>query len=769
FVSYSHADEKEVYPEIRWLQEQGSGVWFDEGISGATRWRDAIASRLGACRLMVFYVSENSVASQVCREELEFALDRGTPILAVHLEPTELPDGVRLAIANRQALMREQLEPEDYARKLLTAISTHLGRPAPDAPLGGTPWKKKRRLSMGAALALVALTAVLTLLATRTVLAPAGEDAAAARPANAEVVRFSIPLADAGNVRFGDCTNTREPLMKGRYPNRALAFSNDGSMLVFSARDLEVDTQRLFIRRLDSGQISPLPGSEGGYAVLSSPDDQSILTFDGQYARILPVSGGEVEIVGSASSFGCVPFSWTWADASTIYVAGGGRLVRLGRAGTETREIATADPRDGYGEFSGLHALPGGQTLLLHRLPYDRNPANAAVFAFDVETGVSERLITDAMHPLYLARTGHLLFMRRGDLMAAAFDRETVRLLGEPFVAQPGIMQAIGTTNFGYETGIAQLALSADGHLAYVAGGVRPRDVGPLLKVGPDGVAQPIDGVGERSFGSVRVSPDGSRILFRETMSGGTGSKVRIYDVAREVTRDIETSLYSHGWVSWSADGRQIAFDARDESGTFNIYTLRIDGDNEPRRRVSSTSDAFIADWAPDGSLVFLQNGDIWRSPADGEAQPLFASDAVERYARVSPDGRWIAYARSGSQTRQVYVRPFPGPGTATLVSDDGFAPSWSPDGSRLHYLTRGQAMMVVDIDEGSPSRARKMMDWPYGNFAPQDKTDVHPDGSFIVPFVEPEFEDYRTERIEVVLNFATLLEQRSAEASAGD
>ena len=33
FVSYSHEDGDLVYAEIRWLQDQGCNVWWDEGIS----------------------------------------------------------------------------------------------------------------------------------------------------------------------------------------------------------------------------------------------------------------------------------------------------------------------------------------------------------------------------------------------------------------------------------------------------------------------------------------------------------------------------------------------------------------------------------------------------------------------------------------------------------------------------------------------------------------------------------------------------------------
>jgi len=32
FVCYAHDDQGVVYPEIRWLHEQGINLWYDEGI-----------------------------------------------------------------------------------------------------------------------------------------------------------------------------------------------------------------------------------------------------------------------------------------------------------------------------------------------------------------------------------------------------------------------------------------------------------------------------------------------------------------------------------------------------------------------------------------------------------------------------------------------------------------------------------------------------------------------------------------------------------------
>src|ERR671918_700482 len=43
-----------------------------------------------------------------------------------------------------------------------------------------------------------------------------------------------------------------------------------------------------------------------------------------------------------------------------------------------------------------------------------------------------------------------------------------------------------------------------------------------------------------------------------------------------------------------------------------------------------------------------------------------------------SPDGRWVAYVSDESGRSEVYVRPFPGPGTRTPISiDGGTAPLW--------------------------------------------------------------------------------------------
>ena len=92
FISYSHHDTSVVFAEIRWLQDNGMNVWFDTaGIHPGNEWSDDIAKHIEGCARFIYFITPNSVASENCRRELNFAIAEGRPILSVHLEKTEVP------------------------------------------------------------------------------------------------------------------------------------------------------------------------------------------------------------------------------------------------------------------------------------------------------------------------------------------------------------------------------------------------------------------------------------------------------------------------------------------------------------------------------------------------------------------------------------------------------------------------------------------------------------------------------------------------------
>ena len=123
FISYSHHDTSVVFAEIRWLQDSGMNVWFDTaGIHPGNEWSDDIAKHIEACARFIYFITPNSVASENCRRELNFAIAEGRPILSVHLEKTEVPRGIRLNLDNRQALHKYDLDASVYSGRLAAVL-----------------------------------------------------------------------------------------------------------------------------------------------------------------------------------------------------------------------------------------------------------------------------------------------------------------------------------------------------------------------------------------------------------------------------------------------------------------------------------------------------------------------------------------------------------------------------------------------------------------------------------------------------------------------
>ena len=149
FVSYSHADDAIVYPEIRRLQEEGYRVWYDEGIAPAESWSQELASAIDRSALFLFFVTSASVASRHCMNEVQFALGRNKRILAVHLEPTDLPGGLELALGATQAIYRHAITREAYEMKLRGALEGRAVRPS-------SPASRRRRSRWPIARALLA-------------------------------------------------------------------------------------------------------------------------------------------------------------------------------------------------------------------------------------------------------------------------------------------------------------------------------------------------------------------------------------------------------------------------------------------------------------------------------------------------------------------------------------------------------------------------------------------------------------------------------------
>jgi len=129
FVSYAHRDSSAVFPELVWLKDSGFNIWYDEGIEAGTEWTASLARAIKGAKLFLYFVSPNSVRSLNCRNEVSFALEHNVQVIAVHLERTELPDGLSLSLSTRQAILKHETSQHEYSEKLKSRISAYLDQP----------------------------------------------------------------------------------------------------------------------------------------------------------------------------------------------------------------------------------------------------------------------------------------------------------------------------------------------------------------------------------------------------------------------------------------------------------------------------------------------------------------------------------------------------------------------------------------------------------------------------------------------------------------
>ena len=108
---------------------------------------------------------------------------------------------------------------------------------------------------------------------------------------------------------------------------------------------------------------------------------------------------------------------------------------------------------------------------------------------------------------------------------------------------------------------------------------------------------------------------------------------------------------------------------------------------------------------APDGQRVIaVARGDLFSVPVkDGAARSLTrTSNAHERDAVWSPDGKWIAYNSDATGENELYVRSQDGKGEPTQLTSKAdtyyYGAIWSPDSKKLMWSDREQRLRFLEV-----------------------------------------------------------------------
>ena len=513
--------------------------------------------------------------------------------------------------------------------------------------VSGAPVRSRRRDYVWAAMALILLVTA-ALLGARLFLAPAPD---------ARSVQFQVLAPEGARIDIG------QPL------------SPDGRIIAFTAIS-ERGQPQIWVRPLDSASPRALPGTEQAQRLFWSPDSQYIGFFaQGKLKKVAVTGGPPLVICNEAGRDGA------WGSGDVILIGGQPMkpLLQVSAAGGQPVAVTEL----GANEFSHDYPdfLPDGRHFLFMARTGSAESFKVYVASLDSK---ERRVLPGIAAGARYSPSGHVLFARDGTLMAQPFDASRQELSGEPFPVAEGVPGPV-----------APYSVSTNGSLAYLSGGLATnselawfdRSGKQLELVGPSG-----------QYGTPQLSPDGKYVAFAR----GSPGDIWVLDIGRGLTSRLTSDPAGDAFPVWSPDGRMIAFASSRDLGTFNLYERAVGVVEQDKVLLKNEVPKNPSDWSRDGRyLVYTARNDLWALPLSGNRQPMRVTETpfAEQIARISPDGRWVAYSSDETGDSQVYIQSFPQPGARQQISTTGgFQPYWSRDGRELFYVRPDLTMMAVSV-----------------------------------------------------------------------
>ncbi|HPF69200.1 MAG TPA: hypothetical protein PLQ13_00900, partial [Candidatus Krumholzibacteria bacterium] len=251
---------------------------------------------------------------------------------------------------------------------------------------------------------------------------------------------------------------------------------------------------------------------------------------------------------------------------------------------------------------------------------------------------------------------------------------------GEAHAVAQGVMNVPGAAKSAF-------SVAQNGRLVYLHGSEQKGNSLTWHTVGSDTVVPVAD---LALYDLVALSPDERTAAVLVTDAVGT-YEVWTVDLARNLRTRFTTTQVDEYDVVWGRDSRTLYF-ISDDSDSTSIYTKVVGSPAAPKLVVRGEPGMRLWDVTPDGRSIIASRGNqaqefVRIDLADGGIHPFGTTSPVLGMARMSPDGRWLAYSSGISGTLQVYVAPYPAMDWVVQVSTElGAWNAWIDGGRGLVY-----------------------------------------------------------------------------------
>jgi len=547
----------------------------------------------------------------------------------------------------------------------------------------------------------------------------------------AVLVLFSVAvtLAILHLRAFPEAPEMRVDIVSPSTPDpMSFAISPDGQRVVFVASG--DGPSRLWLRPLAAGTAQPLAGTEGASYPFWSPDSRSVAFFAASRLKRLDIGGGlPWELANAPTGRG-----GTWGpDGALLFAPSNfGALFRVPAFGGEPVAVTRTDSVQFSHRFPQF--LPGGRQFLFYA---NGTEEGRGIYIGSLDSPETTRLMSADTAGAYV-RSGWLVFLRQGTLLARRFDPARRKLSGEAVTVADFVP-------FDAPVGIGAFSVSPT-VVAYRSGGPGRRQLTWFDRAGK--AVGTLGAPDESGLQEVSLSPEGRRVAVQRTVQSNTD--IWILDAAHQIRLTSDPSLDMY--PVWSPDGSRIVFGTF-RKGPQDIYVKPSGSAGSEDPLVESPETKTPSDFSADGRFLLYASispktgRDLWVWPMDGEKkQFVFVNTPFEeRLGQFSPDGRWVAYESNESGRFEIYVRPFPPQpsGQWRQVSAlGGVSPRWRKDGKELYYIAPDGTLMAVPITVNGPSLEpgtplalfqTRIVGRGINNFAFRQQYDVAVNGQFLI------------------------------------
>ncbi len=297
----------------------------------------------------------------------------------------------------------------------------------------------------------------------------------------------------------------------------------------------------------------------------------------------------------------------------------------------------------------------------------------------------------------------YLLYTRGSTLLAVPFDGRDAKIAGDPIV----VAEHLASSGVGTVTA----AVGGTSTMVYAEAGAP--EVRQLVWVDRHGTRLGVVDTAAvaRAFD---VSGDGALVVIERPE--GEKRSVWMIDSTRGLTTRVEgdPSDAPMSRPLLSADGKWITYLSQHDGRTFVFEQAAYGGARRVLFEYLGEGVVYLADRLNDKGETLVgiaeRNRRVPALVRDGnKALTAVGLEGVQlgETMRLSPDGRWLAYAALSGGQPEIYVSPLPPTGERWQVSaSGGQQPQWRADGGELYYLALDDMLMAVPIEGAREFRA---------------------------------------------------------------